>query len=441
MKHLQYVIPFFLCFVFACANEEEEFVYQTAVDAGNIKLLELRSDHHMMLPDGKATMKFYPKAYNILELPDYTPTYIGDSAYYIPYIKRDTSLIPASMLPEGLIRLFDDQGNEYPDFTYTTDNTTPRIVNFHLEAGELRSADLPIEIRPLPTEQYEELEIPVVFHVLNQAATAGVANIEITPEGIQKAFDRLNNVFSGKATTDPNAWDARIKFVPALYDNNGVLLEVPGMHVFEVPTTVTFEQDKDFSAYVLEESDDLLYDYHHFLNIWLINNPKGSSSVVSAPYIMGEIDNPIPGLKVDTENLPFPSKPEDVGFFISMSQFVNPRQSTDYFEISTIMGKYFGLLVTQAYESSISANFRDGDTDYCPDTPYYWNAGQSIYKSNRRTTRDTDVYYFTSYNIMDGYSFKNAITLDQVNRIRRVLEVCQSRWMYKSKFAFTGKKD
>lgn len=441
MKHLKYILPFFLCFFCACENDEEEFVIQNQVDAGNVKLVELRADHRMMLPDGKATMKFYPKAYNILELPDYSPTYKGDTAYYIPSIKCDTSLIPASMLPEGLFHLYDEYGNEYPDFTYTTDDTTPRVIRFHLKAGELRSADLPIEIRPMPTSVYEELEIPVIFHVLNQAATPGVANIEIKASSIINAIDRMNKVFSGNATTDPNAWDARIKFVPALYDNNGALLEEPGMHVFEVPSTVVFEKDKDFSDYVLEQSEELLYDYKHFLNIWLINNPKGSATIVSAPVIMDKDVEPIPGLKVEDEPVPFPSKPEDVGFFVGMSQFVNPRQNTDYFEISTVMGKYLGLLVTQAYDNSVTANFKDGDTDYCPDTAYYWSAGQTIYKNTRHTAQDEDVFYFTSYNIMDGYSYKNSITLDQVHRIRQVLEKCSSRWMYKSKFALTGKMD
>lgn len=442
MKSLKYIVLILLPLLWACENDDFEFIPQTQVDGGSIKLLSLRADHWKMLPDGKATMKFYPEAYNILELPNYTPTYKGDTALYIPSIKRDTSLIPTSMLPEGLIKLYDEEGNEYPDFTFSTANAEPRIVRFHVEAGELRSEDLSIEIRPLPTQEYEVLEIPVVFHVLNQPSTPGIPAIEIDSSTVYNRIARMNDIFAGKVTTDPNGWDARIKFVPALYDDNGTLLEKPGMHLYEIPSTVVLEEDKDFSAYVFENMDYLIYDYKHFLNIWLINNPKGSSSIVSPPTIIDDPNNPIEGLNAGEEPVPFPSKPEDVGFFVSMSDFVNPRQSTDYFEISTVMGKYLGLLVTQANESSYAANFKNGDTDYCSDTPFYWTNGQSIYKSDYHANLHADdVHSFTSYNIMDGYSYKNSITLDQVNRIRQILERCPSRWMYKSKYALTGIKE
>lgn len=443
MKTLKYIVPMLLSFLWACESDEIEFVPQNQVDGGSIKMLGLRADHWMVLPDGKATMKFYPQAYNILELPSYTPTYKGDTALYIPSIKRDTSLIPSSMLPEGLFMLYDEEGNEYPDFTFSTENTEPRVIRFHVKAGELKSEELSIEVRPLPTETYEELEIPVVFHIMNQPSTPGIPSIEIDSSTVYKRIARMNDIFAGKVTTDPNAWDARIKFVPALYDNNGALLEKPGIHVYEIPSTEVLEEDKDFSNYVYENSDQLIYDYQHFLNIWLINNPKGSSSIVSPPTLIDDPDNPIPGLTAQKEMTPFPGKPEDVGFFVSMSDFVNPMQSTDYYEVATVMGKYLGLLSTQAYESSYASNFKDGDTDYCADTPFYWtSSAQSLYKSNYHSTLNADdVRNFTSYNIMDGYSYKNSITLDQANRIRLILERCPSRWMYKSKFALTGKKE
>lgn len=442
MKSLKYIAPFLLFLLWACESDETEFIPQTQVDGGNVKLLSLRADHWMMLPDGKATMKFYPEAYNILELPNYTPTYKGDTALYIPSIKRDTSLIPISMLPEGLFKLYDEEGNEYPDFTYSTKNAEPRIIRFHVEAGELKSEDLSIEIRQLPMEEYEELEIPVIFHVLNQPSTPGIPNIKIEASTIYKRIERMNDIFTGKATTDPNGWNAKIKFVPALYDNNGSMLEQPGMHSHEIPSTVVLEADKDFSNYVFENADQLIYNHKHFLNIWLINNPKGSSSIVSPPTIIDDPNNPIIGLKAEQETAPFPSKPEDVGFFVSMSDFVNPLQSTEYFELSTVMGKYLGLLVTKASESSYAPNFTNGDTDYCSDTPFYWTSTQSIYKTNYHASLNAEnVHYFTSYNIMDGYSYKNSITLDQANRIRQILKRCPSRWMYKSKFALTGKEE
>lgn len=440
MKRILY-IPVLLLGLWACDSSEDNFSFNAdvEVDAGNIKLLGLRADHRTLIPDGKATMKFYADAYNILELPDYTPTYKGDTALYIPSIKRDTSLIPASQLPKGLIRLYDETGKEYPDMQYSTDNPTPRTVRFHLEAGELQSDELEITIRPLPDKEYAELEIPVIFHILNQPATPGVPTINIEASTIYKNIERMNKVFSGAVTTDPNGGNACIKFVPAVYDNSGVALATPGVHTFEVPSTVTFEKDDDFRKYVLEQGTALMYDYRRFLNIWLINNQKGSSSIVSTPTVIDNPDNPIPGISAKAMPSSFPEAATDVGFFISMSYFINPMQVNDYFEISTAMGKYLGLLVTQVSPNAKFPNFVNGDTDYCPDTGYYL-ASLSIFKYNASEQDDiSDLFAFTSYNIMDGYSYKNSVTLNQVERIRTVLERCPSRWMYKSKFALTGK--
>ena len=162
---------------------------------------------------------------------------------YIPSVKRDTSLIPTSQLPKGLVRLFDENGKEYPDMMFSTDDPTPRTLRFHLEAGELKSKELEIQIRPLPTEDYEELEIPIIFHVMQQPATPGVPTINIDTATVYKHINRMNKVFAGLATTDPNGWNAKIKFVPAVYDNSGVKLDCPGVHYYDIPSSVVFEKD------------------------------------------------------------------------------------------------------------------------------------------------------------------------------------------------------
>lgn len=419
-------------------SSDDDFFYDTDVDAGNIKLLQLRADHYMLVPDGKATLKFYADAYNILELPSYTPTTSGDKVEYIPSVKRDTSLIPPSQLPKGLVRLYDETGKEYPDMELRTDDPTPRTLRFYLKAGELKSNVMEVQIRPLPAEQYEELEIPVVFHILQQPAKAGVPTIEIDSATVYKHISRMNKVFSGAATTDPNGWNAHIRFVPAIYDNSGIKLDNPGIHVYDVPSSVTFEKDEDFRTYVMEHRGALLYDYRRFLNIWLINNQKGSSTIVSAPTVIDDTTHPIPGISAKALSSDFPTSPTEVGFFVSMSYFVNPMQTDDFFELSSVMGRYLGLLVTQLSTNEKFPNFFDHDTDYCPDTPYYL-ASLSVFKNTKKTDNDKDYFYFTSYNIMDGYSYKNSVSVDQVRRLRTVLDRCPSRWMYKSRFATTGK--
>ena len=108
MKKLVYLFALML-FAASCEDEGEVY-YENPVTASNIKLIRLRADHQTVLGNGKACMKFYADAYNILELPDYTPSYDGDSAIYNPSIKRDTSLIPRDLLPDGLFKLYDETG-------------------------------------------------------------------------------------------------------------------------------------------------------------------------------------------------------------------------------------------------------------------------------------------------------------------------------------------
>ena len=438
MKKIVYLFALML-FAASCEDEGETY-YENPVTASNIKLIKLRADHQTVLGNGKACMKFYADAYNILELPDYTPSYDGDSAVYEPSIKRDTSLIPRDLLPKGLFKLYDETGKEYPDFKFSTTDPTQRSIRFHLEAGELSSEELEIKVRPLPEKEYEPIVIPVIFHVMNFSKNPSIPAIEITEKVIKKNIDRLNAVFAGSASTDPNGGDAKITFRLAEYDNIGIKLDIPGMHLYEIPNDEKFEKDEDFSQYVMDERSELLYDYRHFLNIWLINNPTGNSYSSKAPTVIDDINNPIPGLEAKEITASFPEKPEEVGIFINMSNFLNPYQFMDYFEISTTVGRYLGLLTTQASELGGVTNMVDGDTDFCQDTPYYWGEISSVFKNNAKEGQKEGVMYFTSYNIMDRYSYKNSISCDQIDRMRQHLDRCPSRWMYKSDFAFTGTK-
>lgn len=438
MKKIYYLIIVLL--ITSACEKDDDFFFDNLVTVGDIKLIRLRADHNTLLPDGKATMKFYAEAYNIVELPNYTPTYQGDSAIYESGMIRDTSLIPADLLPVDLFHLVDDSGQEYPDFSFSTTDVQERTIRFCVKAGELISETIEVSVRPLPVDKYNEITIPVIFHILNPAKNPSIAPIEITPETVMKNIERLNGVFNAKATTDPNGGNAKIIFKPAEYDNNGIKLDYPGVHYHEIGNTVILEESDDYLDYIMSKGTVLMYDYRHFLNIWLINNSKSSSSIVTAPTVIDRPEDPIPGLNAGEMPEDFPLKPTDVGFFIDMSYFLNPLQTTDHFEISTVMAQYLGLLSTQASEVYGETNFIDGDTDYCEDTPYYWNDFSSIFKYNSKVP-DENTLYFTSYNIMDRYSYKNSISIDQVARIRLHLERCPSRWMYKSKFAFTGKEE
>lgn len=440
MKQILVLLMFILLLV-AC-QKEDDYVYENPVSLADVKMISLRADHKTVVPDGKAKMQFYIIAYGIKEQPDYSVTYKGDTAFYQPSVACDTFIIPADMLPEGALKLFDETGKEYPDKAFTTSDAQEKEITFYAKSGELESNRLSIHVRKLPAENYEELVFPVIFHVLNPAEKVGSPTFKVTEESVKTNLERLNNVFNGLVTTDPNGGKANIRFEAAKYNPSGVKLSVEGMHQWNIGSDEVFEDIDDYAAYVKKKSGSLIYDYRHYLNIWLINYPEGSTASVNAPTVIMPGEE-IPGLfATEWPVVDFPGSAKDVGFFVNMSSFLNPMTSVNFFEISNPMAKFFGLLDTEASEMNGLSNMVDGDTDYCPDTYYYWNDNQSVKKdTSRNENPGNDTEYFTSYNIMDRYSMKNSITVDQVARIRMHIEKCPSRWMYKSKFPFTGKRE
>lgn len=438
MKQIILFLTFLIC-LSAC-KKEDDYIYENPMSLADIKMISLKADHKTLLPDGKARMYFYITAYGIKELPDYSVDTEGDSIYYRPSVVRDTFEIPADVLPEGALQLFDEEGNECKEMYYSTTDQRERTVGFYARSGELESNKLEIQIRELPDEPEDELVFPVIFHVLTPAKEVGVPTFNITTEAVQKNLDRLNKVFNAELSTDPNGGNARIRFEAALYDPNGVKFSDPGIHRFDISPEEKIEDIDGYEAYILQKQLHLLYDYRHYLNVWLINYPAGGSASVKAPTVIRAGES-IPGLDAkEWTSSNFPEKPRDVGFFINMSAFLNPMVNADFYEISNTMAQYFGLLSTQVYKNAYQTNLINGDTDYCPDTYYYWNDNASVFKNTAKEEEPgPDAEYFTSYNIMDRYSKKTSISADQVARIREHIEKCPSRQMYKSRYPFTGK--
>ena len=78
--------------MFVSCDHDDKF-YENPVSLSDIKLLSIRADHKMLLPDGKAKMCFYITAFGIKELPDYSAQYKGvdnDTVVYDPHVVCDT---------------------------------------------------------------------------------------------------------------------------------------------------------------------------------------------------------------------------------------------------------------------------------------------------------------------------------------------------------------
>ena len=213
---------------------------------------------------------------------------------------------------------------------------------------------------------------------------------------------------------------------------------------------------KPYLSYILTKWKRLIWDPNKYLNIWLAKFTSSTSATgTSTSYQMWPpmVMHPdydlasIPGLDLEHKESFTLDDVEDcreVGFMVNLAALYTPTavQGSNEFSLATPMAEYFGILQTRCdmYEYLNE----DGDSDYCPDT-YSFDYGfyPSVFKANNLDGQPENdptrpLEYFTSFNVMDMYSYKNSLSIDQVKRLRMVLQQCPSRWAYKSDWAFTG---
>ena len=260
-------------------------------------------------------------------------------------------------------------------------------------------------------------------------------------EELQKRLDHLNDIFNRRATSDPNGGNAKIIFKLAEYDPSGRLLLEKGKNKVELAEEMS---KSDYEDYI---NSKLIWDPARYLNVWLAKYSTSSSVSntysVSAPEVILEGYESIPGLKMQVVSDYSASDVEnytDVGMMINIRDFF-ATDGKSYFDLSLVFGLYYGLLYTDQDDNN---TFVNGDNDYCPDT-YSFDYGfyPSVFKGNNLDGQPENdptrpLEYFTSFNVMDMYSYKNSLSIDQVKRLRMVLQQCPSRWAYKSDWAFTG---
>lgn len=446
-NHIQLLIGVLLT-LFACTPEDETLIYNPA-GAGDVKFIELRADHKTMLPDGKAQMEFRVVAYGVEELTHYMKVTTADTTIYSEEVQTDTFVIANDLLPEGMIKVYDETGKEVVNNIFTTNDATVRSMKFQARAGNLKSNELTVQLRDIPQEPEEEYVFPVIFHLINLDPSIS-ATYQVSVEKLQSEIDKLNKVFNREITTDPNGGSARIRFELAKYNEKGVLLAEPGKDVHQIPKASTPANETAYHQYIKNNSA-LTWDPNKYLNIWVARYATAWSSDGSKTYVAK-----MPGVLLpEAEVIPGQTNPlrmnsfsksdmkeySDVGILINYIGFLNFSSSdlNNKPELSTVVGYYFGLMDMMV--NSKKTNIINGDTDYCADTYMYEETNNfSVFKSSYTDgVNFTEKEYYTSFNIMEKYSRKNSITVDQAARIRQFIENCPSRWSYKSSWALEGK--
>lgn len=441
MKYIFTSIIVGILLMTSCSPDDIEML-DNSVNLEDITKIELRADHKTLIPLEGLKMDFHVLAYSSKNFVKYNTDKVGDTVYYKEETVADTFLIPADMIPKGFIKIYDENGNELKDKSFSTTDTTIRTLHFQAKAGDLVSNVKDIQIRKVPQEDYPEIVYPVIFHVIVPPASAG-PSYEVSSEDLQKKLDRMNDIFNRHVTTNPNGGNVKITFRLAEYDPKGLALVEKGKDFVQL--TEKLENQKAYEAYI---NQNLIWDPNKYLNIWLAKFTGSWSSsgsytyVAKAPTVILR-GNSIPGIDamvVDEFTAADVSTYSEIGLMINYSEFLAPNSfSSNTFEPATAMGLFFGLKKTKLTKDPTGPGY---DNDYCADTYYYYDDSNVIYKSTSWDEHQEDpIEYFTSFNIMEDYSRKNSITADQASRMREVVDKCPSRWSYKSQWAFTGRAD
>lgn len=379
-----------------------------------IAKVELGADHRQLIADGVSTLTLNPMLYQAYT---YRTDEGKDSLTY--------GKIPADRIAEGTVQYFLEDGTPLKDGKYRTTDLSKSEVGFYFTANNLKSNIFKVAIRePFADDAYEEITYPVVFHVIQDKEKVDLGQ-GIGSDIIMNYFDNICNVFSRTASVSPNGADPKIRFRLAEYDPEGKKMAEKGINYHPM----SYDEVWDISLANILTNPEICWDYKRYLNIWLIDMLSG----VKAPkYILNTADlNQLQGLTLtpidlsEMNSLSYDSR--EIGLILNAEDF-----AIEDVAFATEMGKFFGLLSTNG-------------EDYCDDTFTYktyvepWNT--ELNASNSRLKISSDGLIFYSVNIMDGSSYKNTISMDQVKRIRMIAENCPFRWAWKSQWAFTGKMD
>lgn len=458
---MRYIIVFlFATLFFSACEKEESVILDLNISPDEISRIELRGDHKTLVPNGVNEMGFHTFVYGKRKVMSYGRD--ADTKEFYGEEIEEEFLIPADQLPAGYIKVYDRNGKVLEGNSYSTTTDAPgTVLQFYAKGGNLESNRLDITIRELPDESYEEIVVPVVFHILVPPATAA-PSYDVSVEYLEEQLQRVTDAFNRKITTDPNAGNAKVVFKLATYDQSGLRMQEPGKNIENITAAdftamgTSSTKTTQYLAYILAKSKRIIWDPNKYMNIWVAKFSTSTSTTgtttsyrMLAPTVMHsdyELSS-IPGVTMkhkDSFTLSDVKDCLEVGFMLNLNALLSPTtvQGKNEFSLATPVAEYFGILQTRC--DKYNKLNPDGDSDYCPDT-YSFDYGYypTVFKGNNLDGQPENdptrpMEYFTSFNVLDMYSYKNSLSVDQVKRLRMVLKQCPSRWAYKSNWAFTG---
>jgi len=426
MKH---IAPFFKAIIFLMmpamwmlSCKQESFNYMIP-DAAAIKVdsIDFSAGSPTLIADGQASLSFIIQAYTKMKVT-------------INGVTKDSMvLVPADRIPDTDKKVFDETGKE-TGLAFSTTTANPGTKSFYAKIGDKQSAARQVIIKAADPA-YSKIVIPVVIHVFELKKTDAKRYpwyVEVDYKRLQDMVAGLNVMFNRTGTSAPNGTSANIEFVLAPNGPDGRPLEKAGYNMFEYLSTMNWGFGTATAAtFIKANAAKLLWNPKKYLNIWVLPSAVFNGGITNAKPGYTLSATPLPGVtlqkvaSVDSVRL---TEPEKVGLMIGRDELYSALRGPAP-NIGWRLGTFYGLFRTYSYVNE--TNY----TDYCTDTQK-WLITQirNIYK------RSSDGILFRAENVMDAtftdfnieggqnlVSRVNTFTVDQVKRIRYVVQNCPER--------------
>lgn len=416
------IMPLTLLALLMLACHKESFDYAIP-EAKDIKVdsISFSTGSPSLIADGKATLSFIIQAYTRKQV-----TVNG--------VVRDSMvLVPSDRIPSTDKKVFDESGKEV-GLSFSTTVLTPATKSFYAKIGDKQSASKAVTIKA-PGADYSKIVIPVVIHVFELKKTDSKRYpwyVEVDYKRLQDLVDGMNIMFNRQGTSAPNGASANIQFVLAPTGPDGKTLEKAGYNMFEYLSTQSWGFGTSTAAtFIKANAAKLLWNPKKYLNVWVLPSSVYYGAIANAKPGYTLSATPLPGVtmqKVASVNDVPLTEPEKVGLFLGRDELYSALRGPAA-NIGYRLGNFYGLF--RSYYYTTETNY----TDYCNDTQK-WSVNQlrNIYKLAQDGT------LFGAENVMDAtfidgnieggqnlVSRVNTFTVEQVKRIRYVVENCPER--------------
>lgn len=342
-------------------------------------------------------------------------------------------LIPSDRIPDSEKKVYDGNGHEVA-LHFSTTSTSPSTLSFYAKVGNAKSETRNVIVRA-PGPAYSKLTIPVIFHVFELNKTDPKRYPWYTKfeySKLQELITGLNGIFNRVGTHNPNGASANVDFVLAKNGPDGSELDKPGFNEYDYPSSFNWGWAAfNASTLVKNNATALLWNPKKYLNVWILPSAVfyGGLTTQQPAYTLSDIS--LDGLSLQkvasADEVPL-TEPESVGLMIGRDEFYSALRGPAP-NLAYRFGTFYGLFHTYTYWWDPTV------TDYCNDTQKFdINQYKDVYKKSPdgilfRAENVMDATYL-DYNVEGGQNLVsrvNTLTVDQVKRIRYVLENCPER--------------